>query len=738
MNPLHQLTRRPVKAAFGVLLLALAGAILCLSGGQYWAAVQTRAAVERTYTTVAVITGLGSSEETADSMNAESLRQDSAFGAAIFFQELEQQSWDIIRSRPTVGMVSGYSPCLKPAISLYTGHRSSDAPYEYSIVEIRADAVTEVINDWFGESGCASWQLDGQVLGIYGLNDAFRDPSGQRASVTLCQVYDDPAELLHPEAGKRYLLLSHSYTDDEWSLRRNVADWVFMETNVQSDPWSLDILGNLIRYDQRANPDGTKYCRLAHDGEFTDDADGFVELAPDELIYSDPVTGVEVMNVDPDDFGRFSFAVDALKDTGEIMVEDPQQPGNWRPETVDYTQYNLPSIQELPDGVTAQEVIDSTSSWRMAMESIQTNNHSVPVLAVDSVEGMLEFASGRTQITQGRSISQDEYRDGAAVCLISETLARESGLDVGDTLPLSLYEKEKNLMPTMVGDSDPTASYYLPQRGFQQETEYTVIGLYRQSSEWVTTPTSFTPNSVFVPEKSVTCQTVSGDYGVWETMILKNGTAGQMEARLKENGLGGVVTYYDQGYSEIVESLDGFSRVSRTVLWVGLALWVVVLAAYCVLFPCRRAKLPCGWTLGTVKRDITGSIWLSSAAVAVIGTVIALAVSIPGMSWAIGKITGADRLGAHHVRVSVADGGPVRRGAGPGAGSRGPVQRPRRPTGHPQGSVKHRRERSDDPLFFQANAQADRSVPGGGADGAGVFPGPVHASAVPGPDGRAH
>ena len=645
MNPLHQLTRRPVKAAFGVLLLALAGAILCLSGGQYWAAAQTRAAVERTYTTVAVITGLGSSEETANrpdgtSADAESLRQSSALGAAIFFQEPEQQSWDIIRSRPTVGMVSGYSPCLKPAISLYTGHRSSDAPYEYSIVEIRADAVTEVINDWFGESGCASWQLDGQVLGIYGLNDAFRDPSGQRASVTLCQVYDDPAKLLHPEAGKRYLLLSHSYTDDEWSLRQNVADWVFMETNVQSDPWSLDILGNLIRYDQRKNQSEHWYHTAG------DAAEEPVEFAPEELIYSDPATGIEVTNIDPDAFGQFSFAVDALKDTGEIMVEDPQQPGNWRPETVDYTQYNLPSIQELPDGVTAQEVIDSTSSWRMAMESIQTNNHSVPVLAVDSVEGMLEFASGRTQITQGRSISQEEYHDGAAVCLISETLARESGLDVGDTLPLSLYEKEKNLMPTMVGDSDPTASYYLPQRGFQQETEYTVIGLYRQSSEWSETVASFTPNSVLTPKKSVTCAMETGDCaieaspsGLWGTMILKNGTAGQMEARLKENGLGGVVTYYDQGYSEIVESLDGFSRVSRTVLWVGLALWVVVLAAYCVLFPLQEGKTALRmWTLGAVKRDITGSIWLSSAAVAVIGTVIALAVSIPGMSWAIGKL----------------------------------------------------------------------------------------------------
>ena len=659
MNPMHQLTRRPVKAAFGALLLALAGAILCLSGGQYWAAVQTRATVERTYTTVAVVTGRISSDEVLTpsaegGSNAESLRQDSAMAAAIFLAEPEQQNWSIIQSRPKVGLVSGYSPGLKPAISLYTGHSSSDAPYEYSIVEIRADAVTQSNNDWFGESGSANWLLDGQVLGIYGLNDAFRDPSGQRASVSLHQEYDDPAELLHPEAGKRYLLLSRSYTDDEWYLRQHVADFIFMDTNVQSDPWSLDILGNLIRYDQRANPDGTKYCRLAHDGEFTDDADGLVELAPDELIYSDPATGAEVYTgLDMGAFGRFSFSAARSRDREEIMVEDPQQPGNWRPETVDYTQYNLPNIQELPDGVTAQEVIDSTSSWRTAMESIQTNNHSVPVLAVDSVEGMLEFASGRTQITQGRSFSQSEYDSGAAVCLISETLARESGLDVGDTLPLSLYEKEKNLMPTMVGDSDPTASYYLPQRGFQQETEYTIVGLYRQSNEWSQGVASFTPNTVLVPRKSVTCAVKTGETGLgvssgclWETMVLQNGTIDQMEARLEENGLDGTVTYYDQGYSDIVESLDGYTRVSRTVLLVGLALWAVVLAAYCVLLPMQEGKTALRmWTLGAKRRDIAGQIWTPSALMALAGTIIALAVSIPGMSWATDKIqalTGSD------------------------------------------------------------------------------------------------
>ena len=45
MNPMHQLIRRPVKAAFGALLLALAGVILALSGGQFWAAARTRAGV---------------------------------------------------------------------------------------------------------------------------------------------------------------------------------------------------------------------------------------------------------------------------------------------------------------------------------------------------------------------------------------------------------------------------------------------------------------------------------------------------------------------------------------------------------------------------------------------------------------------------------------------------------------------------------------------------------------------
>ena len=650
MNPMTQLTRRPVKAAFGALLLALAGVILALSGGQFWAAARTRAGVEATYTTVAVVTGgdkpTGDSDPSLASASA-------AWEAARFLEQPEQQNWSIIRSRPRVGLVSGYSPGLKPLLDLYnfrsyngdeTMDSAPDAPYTYFILEVLAEEVQERQDPpqeraSYSES---TWSISGQVLGVYGLQQGLRDPTGWQTDIRFTQYYSDGDAPMRPEAGKRYLLLACTYDDTEWEERCGIAAEILWQTNVQLDPWSLDIKNNLIRYDQRTR----------QEEQVLDET--LQELPPDAPGYRDPTTGAEVFSLSMNAADHLRTNVVRYSGMMETLAPDGDS-GLWTMQTVDYGRYDLPSIQELPEGVTAQEVIDSTSSWRMAMESIQTNNHSVPVLAVDSVEGMLEFASGRTQITQGRSISQEEYRDGAAVCLISETLARENGLNVGDSLPLSLYEDDPGLPPIYARfqeSCNPRASVFVTQEGFRQETEYTIIGLYRQSSEWVTTPTSFTPNSVFAPEKSVTCRTVTGSCGVWSSLILQNGTIDRMEARLEENDLGGTVTYYDQGYSDIVESLDGYTRVSRTVLWVGLALWVVVLAAYCVLFPLQEGKTALRmWTLGTVKRDITGSIWLSSAAVAVIGTVIALAVSIPGMSWAIGKL---QELTGSELTMSVA------------------------------------------------------------------------------------
>ena len=644
MNPMHQLTRRPVKAAFGALLLALAGVILALSGGQFWAAARTRAGVEATYTTVAVVTG---GAEQAGNSDPSLASASAAWEAARFLEQPEQQNWSIIRSRPRVGLVSGYASNLMPLLDLYnfrsynggeTMDSAPDAPYTYFILEVLVtDALERHDRPQEGASYSEStWSISGQVQGVYGLQQRLRDPTGWQADIRFTQYYGDGDVPVRPEAGKRYLLLACTYDDTEWEERCGIAAEILWQTNVKLNPWSLDIENNLIRYDQRTR----------QEEQVLDET--LQELPPDALGYRDPTTGAEVFSLSMNATDHLRTNVVRYSGMMETLAPDGDS-GLWTMQTVDYGRYDLPSIQELPEGVTAREIMDGTASWQTALKALDVTNHSVPVLTVEKVEALADFAAGNAMVTQGRSFSQSEYDSGAAVCLISESLARENGLNVGDSLPLSLYEDDPGLPPIYARfqeSCNPRTSVFVPQEGFRQETEYTIIGLYRQSSEWVTSPTSFTPNSVFVPEKSVTCQTVTGSCGVWSSLVLQNGTIDQMEARLAENGLGGTVTYYDQGYSDIVESLDGYTRVSRTMLCVGLALWAVVLAAYCVLLPMQEGKTALRmWTLGAKRRDIAGQIWIPSALVALVGTIIALVVSIPGMSWATDKIqalTGSD------------------------------------------------------------------------------------------------
>ena len=646
MNPMHQLTRRPVKAAFGALLLALAGVILALSGGQFWAAVQTRAGVEETYTTVAVVTGGKRQLVSSGDIVYEDIGP--TYEANEFLKEAAQKGWSIIRGQATMGLAGGYSPKLTPLTTFYQMDVDSsdtridndeDVPYNFAILEIEITEVGEEDVYYpreYDTGAFFNWVVSGKVLGVQAMSGDWNDPTGRNANFYLQITGESDAAGKVLQAGQRILVFTHNYRDLDFEQRCLIAEDLRL-SGYEVDPRSLDIENNMIRYADRTT------AITITDGE----GNPWPDDAP---LYKDPVTGNE-STIDLRRLNTIAFNVDDCSQPWTLYDEQwnvEEQKWEWTVQRVIAydTDYDLASFTILPEGVTAEEMIASSPTWQKAMESVRVNSHSVPVLAVNHLEALADFAAGTTMVTQGRSISQKEYSSGAPVCLISESLARENGLNVGDPLPLSLYEFDRDLWYNFVCEYNPRPTCYLPDQGFRQETEYTIIGLYRQSNEWVTTPTSFTPNSVFVPEKSVNCPTVYGNLGVWSSLILQNGTIDQVEARLEAENLGGRVTYYDQGYSDIVESLDGYTRVSRTVLCVGLALWAVVLAAYCVLLPMQESKTALRmWTLGAKRRDIAEQIWTPSALMAAAGTVIALAVSIPGMSWATDKIqalTGSD------------------------------------------------------------------------------------------------
>ena len=150
MNPMHQLTRRPVKAAFGALLLALAGVILALSGGQFWAAVQTRAGAEETYTTVAEVTGGKRQLVSSGDIVYEDIGP--TYEANEFLKETAQKGWSIIRGQAAMSLAGGYSPKLTPLTTFYQMDVDSsdtrvdpnpNTPYDFAILEIEITEVGE-------------------------------------------------------------------------------------------------------------------------------------------------------------------------------------------------------------------------------------------------------------------------------------------------------------------------------------------------------------------------------------------------------------------------------------------------------------------------------------------------------------------------------------------------------------------------------------------------------------------
>ena len=130
------------------------------------------------------------------------------------------------------------------------------------------------------------------------------------------------------------------------------------------------------------------------------------------------------------------------------------------------------------------------------------NDHGFPVVGVDSLRAVSQFATLDAVLTQGRSFTQAELDAGAKVCVISEALAAANGLSLGDQMTIQYYETDGALNGNMVPQklANPAAAYYSPRLGFSGEpASYEIVGLYRQRDQWSYGIQSFTPNTVFVP-----------------------------------------------------------------------------------------------------------------------------------------------------------------------------------------------------------------------------------------------
>lgn len=634
MKSIRQLARRPVKSVLGVLLIALSSLALCLGVGQYWASAQTRAAIEAQYTTVAVATDKYKWSELRD----ENGKIISRSYSSVQPKEVREYIASLPKTAPGCvshitenrlanGICAGVTPIawdniLNPYIG-DGGFYPQSEPYNSAILAFQLDSVGEVEIFTFppvmrdgveiaGGDKAIFVELSGTVTQVVALHPDYNDPTGYRLNITLTLDDENDLEDLDLEIGETYLVYSTSYSDLDMTLRKDIAGLInYHGANIKPEDVSWDNIDyDISRYGEDITD---QYVALYNGGRFLSQYD------------IDCITACSVYNIYVNPAHGYNEWY-AASMTEEEYIE----------------RYHTTTVERVAADI--ETTLNSSELWSRALDCVEQNNHAFPILVTDRVGALAEFAAEKTFVTEGRSFTDEEYRHGSPVCLISETIAVKNGLEVGDTIDISFYEPES----WRVYSSNPGPSDYFPYNGITLEPTVTdkqtvtVVGLYRQTEEWSQYAFSFTPNTIIMPKNSVHCETESNQDGVFSTIVLHNGTQDRMEELAAQAGWEGLFDYYDQGYSDIKDSLGGYDRVGATVLLIGLGVWLGILLLFLLLFPAQMKRETVRmWSLGTPAGLIFRHVFLSGGGLALVGTALAAIAGLFSMQRVLERLTAA-------------------------------------------------------------------------------------------------
>lgn len=647
MKSILQLFRMPGKTLFGVLLVALGMTLLCVSVGQYYSAMETRNNLDSQYTTVALPANVRE-------YNPEAVNFGKFYGnffraqdeySSITLDNIMEDYPKLVKDISNASHASAYSPGLVTDLPIdhpyYAKHYCDihgTAPYDTAVLKVELTTLGEPEVSWEKTVALQDGTLtkipiyqvayEASILRGISLHEGFRGPEGWTISGYICNI-DDLAKLeaLELEVGQRYMLYVDDYRDRDWELRKNVSYRVPV--------FQQEIDRSLLREpenEEGLSVNGVPVEFLVYQlDHLYEGLHVNYHMTMDEVAQIENINYFMTVNEYDNDYERLPGQEQKLlnMDGSEIQL-------SWEAYE---SYYSHPTFVKLTG--TAEEYLASEEAalWRTVMEETEINNSSVPVIGVEKLGYLADFARNLVRITHGRDFTDEELADGAKVCVISETLAQMNGLEVGDTLPLQFYDYDRNLSQhisvNLIGEAtqNPSAFYYSRRLGFSSDlTEYTIVGIYRQDNVWAdaeANPYSFTPNTVFVPDDAVLGGKIYKDCNLFQTLILRNGALDKFQELVNQKGMQDVFVYYDQGYSEIAASMESYDSTSRNTLFIALACWLVIGGLYLVIFPMMQKQDAHRMrSFGALYPDVAKHMLVSAAGIVIPGAVFGAAAGL--------------------------------------------------------------------------------------------------------------
>lgn len=634
MNSIRQLFRRPWKTLLGLLLSLLACAMICVCIGQFLAAVQTQANVERTYTTVGLLTSKYMSEKIYDEETLEDEEPESIGVTYLSEQPLEVQDFLQELSTPdTPGFVkrvqqnlrtSGYAPDLNPLNHYGIGtlpvglddhvdgtNNVKLTPYTYAMFVVKIEEVGDVhlcidhdetskVNEILnlGDVSAYGYAIDltGEILETRSLQQGYVDPTGRTIHVAVSFATEEEAVAWDVQPGQIYLLCGADYKDNDMNLRFQIANFFEME------PAELD---------------------WANVRMLTEEEKSRYNFETEALYEEEDGSGLflDAYKIQMIDSCSMTVCTDPMLRHGAVGQAEVMTPNGMLSADEYISRYqdsNLVLLDGTADSFLAQ---NDDPFWEQWLETAKVNDHSFPILGVEDLNAVAQFAIQDAMIVEGRGFTQADA--DAKLCVLSESLAVANGLSIGDRISLQFYGADPEI-DTSIQQANPSSAYYSPAMGFSGEAEsYEIVGFYRQKNQWAEGTYCFTPNTIFVPKAAASSDASSICGGIYTSVVLENGTIPQMEQLATERGFEGLFAFYDQGYSQIMESLQGYYEVGHVVLRTGIALWIGIALVFLFLFPYQlRPDLTRMWDLGTPPAKIRRHVLASSFGLLLPGAVL--------------------------------------------------------------------------------------------------------------------
>ena len=300
----------------------------------------------------------------------------------------------------------------------------------------------------------------------------------------------------------------------------------------------------------------------------------------------------------------------------------------------EHPEYNRNHVYKILDdsmlpchilSIDAQSFLDTgNEKWNEIVNNCRITKRSTEILLTDDMYSIYSFNVGDAFILAGRAIRNDEYEQGAKVCVVNSSFLCANDLKIGDKIKISVYESDfiedyKMIRSGSVGEAageNDTEDYFAPLgykgQDFITEIEYEIVGMYSIPPSMDRGELIISQNTLIAPSRSI-----EGDFNTKPTeaevvrsidgtiqrfkmertsipgsfsVVIENGKTEEFEEEMTALGYGGMFYYFDQNYSQISGILDGYMKTASFIVLISVLAWVCIAAVFLSIYMISSRK----------------------------------------------------------------------------------------------------------------------------------------------------